>query len=249
MRKGTIKNFNNSVKMEKISHKKQHELWEQEHKLPHVLKQMDSNQPSRGVVKFFEWLSSKNADIKALKGLEMCCGKGRNVIYLANQNIDMTGFDFSTNAIKEAKKRAKIIKTGNNINFIVQDATKKWLFESNYFDFIIDCFGSTDIENYDRRTFARDEAIRTLKPNGYLLLYTLSTDNEFHKEMIKVSPTSEKNAFLHPTTGKFEKTFNEKELLNFYSKLSLIESQRIKKSTKFFGKEYKDNNFWMIFKK
>jgi ubiquinone/menaquinone biosynthesis C-methylase UbiE len=235
-------------KLDAISHDKQHDIWEQEHKKPYVLKQMDSDEPSGGVVRFFEWLASRKR-VDGLKGLEMCCGKGRSVIWLAKQKIAMTGFDFSKYAIEEANRRAKTANVEQNTNFLVQDATKRWAFESGYFDFVIDCFASTDIEGHDGRAFARDEAIRVLKLGGYLLVYTLSTDNEFHKEMIKISPVSERNAFLHPTTGKFEKTFDRQELLDFYSDLSLVESERIQKTTTFFGKEYRDNNFWMIFQK
>lgn len=234
--------------MKEITHEEQQRLWEKEHKFPYVLKQMDSEEPSGGVVRFYEWLSSKTTT-ENLKGLEICCGKGRSVIWLAKQKIDMTGFDFSKNAIKEAKRRAKLSDVQSNTNFLVQDATKPWKFDSDSFDFVVDCFATTDIESVAGRNFARDEAMRVLKPNGYLLVYTLSTDNEFHREMIKASPTSQGNAFLHPTTGKFEKTWDVKELEGFYSRLTLIESKRIPKMSTFFGKEYKENNIWMIFGK
>lgn len=234
--------------MSEITHEEQQKIWEKEHEAPYVLKQMDSEEPSGGVVKFYNWLSSKTAT-ENLKGLEMCCGKGRSVIWLAKQKIDMAGFDFSKHAVEEAKRRAKVAGVQSKTNFLVQDATKQWKFDAHSFDFVVDCFATTDIESDEGRNFARNEAIRVLKPNGYLLVYTLSTDNEFHKEMIKTSPTSQSNAFLHPTTGKFEKTWGVKELEEFYAKLTLIESKRVPKMSTFFGKEYKENNIWMVFQK
>ena len=59
----------------------------------------------------------------------------------------MCAFDFSENAILEARKRAKEIGIEKNVNFFVQDATERWNFENNSFDFAIDCFASTDIES------------------------------------------------------------------------------------------------------
>ena len=234
--------------MRTISHKEQQRAWEREHSAPYVLKQMDSDKPSGGVVRFFEWLADRG-EARGSVGLEMCCGKGRNVIWLAKQKIKMTGFDFSRHAVDEAKSRARAAGVLADARFIVQDATTRWRLRSGYFDFVIDCFATTDIESYKGREFARDEAIRVLKPGGHLLLYTLSTDNEFHRKMLELSPAQEKNAFLHPTTGKFEKIFDEQELLDFYSKLCLVESKRVQKATEFFGKRYRDNNFYMIFRK
>ncbi len=234
--------------MKNITHEEQHGIWEKEHLSPYVLKQMDSEDPSGGVITFYEWFSGKKQSASS-KGLEMCCGKGRSVIWLAKQKIKMTGFDFSENAIKEAKRRSKLAGVDSNAHFMVQDATKRWAFDSNTFDFVIDCFATTDIESDEGRNFARDEAIRVLKPGGYLLVYTLSTENEFHSEMMKISPTSQSNSFLHPTTGKFEKTWDVKELEQFYSKLSLVELRRVPKTSTFFGKEYRESNIWMVLKK
>ena len=132
----------------KISHEKQQKIWEQEHRRPHALLQMDSREPSGGVVKFFEWLKTY-AKGQKLKGVEMACGKGRNAIWLAQQGVDMIGFDFSTVAIEEAKKRAK--EEGVNAKLLVHDATASWPFADNEFDFAIDCFGSTDIESIEGR--------------------------------------------------------------------------------------------------
>ncbi|MBI3335576.1 MAG: class I SAM-dependent methyltransferase [Candidatus Portnoybacteria bacterium] len=234
--------------MKITTHKKQKEVWEKEHRKPYVLLQMDSHEPSSGVVLFWEWLKQRVEGIK-LKGLDIACGKGRNAIWLARQRVEMTGFDFSSVAIKEAKMRTKKEGVSDKVHFLIHDAAKRWPFPSDTFDFAFDCFASTDIESYGRRTFARDECVRVLKPSGYLLIYTLSTDDEFHTEMIAKYPAKERNAFLHPTTGKFEKTFGREELLDFYKNLRLIEERRIKKKATFFGKEYNCKHFLMIFQK
>lgn len=229
-------------------HLTQKEQWEKEHADPFVLPAMDSTKASSGVLLFWEWLREKNATTK-MRGIEMGCGKGRNSIYLATQGATMVGFDFSEVAIQEAKKRAALAGGENSAHFFVQDATTEWPYENNSFDFAIDCFASTDIDSISGRIFARDEFSRILKPGGYLFVYTLSVDDEFHKEMVEKSPGKEKNSFFHPTTGKFEKIFDYNELLDFYTGWKIIKEERITKNTEFFGKEYTCHHFWTIFQK
>ena len=234
--------------MKNISHADQQKIWEEEHKNPYILLPMDSNEASSGVSLFWDWLKAEGGAENS-RGIEMGCGKGRNSIWLAKQDANMTSFDFSSIAIDEAQKRAVIAGVKKNVRFVVQDATKTWPFDNDSFDFAIDCFASTDIESIDGRSFARDEFLRVLKPGGYLLVYTLSTDDEFHKEMLEKSPAQEKNAFLHPTTGKFEKVFDHEELMDFYNGWKVVEEKRIAKVAKFFGKDYNCKHFWNIFQK
>lgn len=233
--------------MEKISHRRQQKIWDKEHKEPFVLKQMDSSEPSSGVLPFLDFLKEQKHSLVGLKGIEMGCGKGRNVNLLSSQQIEMVGFDFSPAAIKEAKKRAK--KLGVLPKLMVLDATSKWSFEANTFDFAIDCFATTDIESKKGRKFAVSEMKRVVKPGGYILTYVMSEESEYHREMILESPASEQNAFLHPLTGKFEKAFDRKELLDLYSGLIVIEEKRISKTEQFFGKEYACRNHWIVFQK
>lgn len=231
-----------------LTHKQQQEIWDKEHKTPLILLQMDSKEASSGVIQFIDWIKQKK-QLNGLKGIELGCGKGRNIIKLAQLGLKMTGIDFSPAAIKEAKRRAKESDVGNSTNFIIHDAILPWPFDTNSFDLAIDCFATTDIESKDGRQFAAQELARVLRPDGYLLAYLLSPQDEFHKEMLQKSPAKEKNAFFHPTTGKFEKTFENDEILNLYKDLKLVEEKTISKKTDFFGKSYDCYHHWMIFRK
>jgi len=145
-----------------MEHDKQRQLWDEEHRKPTALKAMDSHDPSNSVQKFWQFLVEGR--YARAHGIEMGCGKGRNVIWLAKRGATMEGFDFSEVAIAEAKRRAEGI---NGVSLQVADATHGWPYESNYFDFGIDCFASTDIESSVGRTFALTEMKRVLKPGGY----------------------------------------------------------------------------------
>ncbi|MBI2033352.1 MAG: class I SAM-dependent methyltransferase [Candidatus Levybacteria bacterium] len=233
--------------MVSVSHKNQQKIWNQEHAHPFVLKQMDSSDPSSGITRFLEFLKNTVGSVSGLKGIELGCGKGRNVIWLSKKGISMTGIDFSVTAIKEAKKRADYAHAASTL--VVHDATTRWPFASNAFDIAIDCFATTDIESEKGRQFAVNEMIRVVKPSGYILVYVMSTDDEFHKKMLKESPADEKNAFIHPTNGKFEKIYDREEILLLYKRLKLVAEERLAKTAVFFGKKYACNHYWMIFKK
>jgi SAM-dependent methyltransferase len=231
--------------MKRSNHFDQRKAWEKEHSQPSVLLQMDSDKPSSGVVRFYEWLQARGAG-NNLKGLEMCCGKGRNVIWLANQGVAMTGADFSSVAITEAQKRAADVAKAH---FMVHDATLPYPLEPASLDFVVDCFGSTDIESPEGRVAARDNLIKLLKPGGYYLTYLLSTDDAYHKMMIEQHPGPEPGSFIHPENGKFEKAFTEAEVKEFYQDLKLVTFERLPKTATFAGKSYACNHIWAVFQK
>ena len=231
--------------MKTITHEEQKKIWNEEHKNPLLLKQMDSKDMSTGVVKFYDFLITHS--IEKGRGREMGCGKGRNVIGLAEKGFEMYGFDFSDVAIEEAKRRAKEINS--SANFLVQDATLAWDFDSDYFDFVIDCYASTDIESEVGRSFARNEIYRVLKSGGYFLAVLLSSDSDYHNEIALSSAGPEKNTFLHPLTGKFEKTFDEVEIESFYGDFNLVAKEKISKISEFLGKKYNVKTLWYVFQK
>lgn len=235
--------------MKSISHDEQKDRWNKEHENPFALKQMDAPKGSSALKPFVEIL--ENSGKKNLVGVEMGCGKGRNVIWLAQQSIfsKVYGFDFSEAGIREAKNRANTENLFDRVQFEIMDATETWRYESDFFDFGIDCTASTDIETPEGRRTAIKEMYRVLKPDGLLLVYAMSTEDEYHKMIIGQSPASEKHAFIHPETGKFEKVFSEEELDEMYKNFELIESRRVNKEATFFGKNYKSFMHWRVYRK
>lgn len=177
----------------------------------------------------------------------MCCGKGRNTNWLAKQGIHMSGLDFSQTAIKVAKERAEKDSI-TQAQFFVHDVTESWPFKDESQDFVLDCFGSTDIESGELRQKARAEMLRVLKPGGYIFLYLLSTEDEFHKEMIEKNPAHDANAFYHIQTGKYEKTFSEEEVKNLFPTLKVLEVKRIKKLAEFLVSPITVNIFGLYLK-
>lgn len=231
--------------MKIFSHEEQQRIWDEEHTKPTVLLQMDSDQASSGVVLFYDFLGKSSTE---KVGVEMGCGKGRNVIWLAQQEgiQKVYGLDFSPAAIAEAQRRAGSYPKAE---FVVHDVSERWPFEDGSVDFVIDCFATTDLESPAVRAAAVKESLRVLKPGGHLLAYLLSVDDAYHKEMIQRYPTPEKNAFHHPETGKFEKAFDADELAELHNDFELVKSRRIEKTAEFNGKSYPRKHFWNVYRK
>lgn len=234
-----------------ITHEEQRQRWEEEHRTPTALKQMDARTLSGGVEKFLGFLLTETTNFERMQGIEMGCGKGRNVIGLAKNDAvaKMSGFDFSEAAIAEAKKRAAEEGVSGKTQFDVMDAANTWKYPDDSFDFGVDCFASTDIEDPAKRKFAVREMHRVLKPGGYFLVYVMSTEDEYHRMMAAQSPAEEKGAFYNSVNGKFEKSFSEEELNSLYADFKLIKGERVEKTTEFFGKTYGCKHHWRIYQK
>lgn len=230
-----------------VTHQEQQKIWEEEHKRPFVLPPMDSAEASGIVVNFFLWLK-QHQQFDIFKGIEMGCGKGRNVIFLAKNGIQMTGFDFTESAIVEAKNRSQRQKLQHKTKFLVHDATIKWPFKNEIFDFAVDNFASTDIESLEGRKFARDEMTRVVKTGGYISVAALSDEDKLAKKNL-LENLQEPHAYQYKQGGKFEKAFSEAEIEDFYKSLKLILKEKVKKTANFFGKDYPCLHWWIIYQK
>lgn len=177
----------------------------------------------------------------------MCCGKGRNSIWLAKQGAIMTGVDYSQVAITEAKRRAKDAGVGDRAHFLFHDVTRPLSLERESMDFAIDCFGSTDIETAHGRKQAFKNIRRLLRPSGYMMIYLLSTDDEYAQELLQRYPGPDTGSYINE--GKYEKAFSEQEIKELYSDMKLISLERVPKRATFFAKEYRNNYIWAIFQK
>lgn len=226
---------------------RQKDIWDREHSNPELIHQLDTAGVARGVTKFWDWLSTKK-DTGSLKGIEIGCGKGRNVNWLAEQGVDMTGIDFSPSAISEARTRADT-RNLQNAHFFVHDVTQPLHHKEDQYDFAVDCFATAAIENIIGRKNAAKELTSIVKPEGHILVYTLSTDDAYYQEMVKKNPGDELHTFIHPVNLSFEKSFTRAELLDLYAGLNLAAEDRIERTPVYTDKAYPALHHWMIFQK
>lgn len=116
----------------------------------------------------------KNTPVAPCKVLDIGCGTGSNSIWLAQNQFDVTGGDFSPLAIEKAKEKAK--QESIEVQFRVNDFLHESVGESD-FEFIFDrgCFHG--FEKEEMELFAKNANIH-LKKGGLWFSLLGNADDE-----------------------------------------------------------------------
>lgn len=107
-----------------------------------------------------------------VKALEVGCGAGANLWFLAREGFDVTGIDFSENAVSAARKR--LADDGLQGDLRVADFTNL-PFGDATFDLVIDIGGITSTDLQTARG-AFSQCHRVLKPGGKFFSMLLASD-------------------------------------------------------------------------
>ena len=103
------------------------------------------------------------------RALDVGCGFGRAVIYLAERGWSAVGVDFVPQAIAEARRRAAVAGVADRASFHVASATDLAFLEPP-FDLIIDV-GCMHSFTEEMLAAYRDEIARLLRPGGQYVLF------------------------------------------------------------------------------
>lgn len=106
------------------------------------------------------------------RALDLGCGTGTNVIYLAQHDWQVVGVDFVGKAIRTAKRKARAAKV--SAEFFQADVTRLD-FLSPPFDFALDlgCFHGVPA---DRRAAYISGLARLVRPGGIFLSYAMKPE-------------------------------------------------------------------------
>jgi SAM-dependent methyltransferase len=198
--------------------KKQHGVtfWDNEYKNASHLKL--STEASADLLKFTRWLQrqkdapplTKNASV-----LDVGCGNGRNIIYLANTfHIIGTGYDISNSAITSAIHASQDLP----ISYKTRSMAGPLDLENDSQLLVLDMMSSHFLSSKERE-FLRDEIYRILSPGGFLFMKTFLADDDLHtRRLLRDHPGKEPNSYIHPVIGVAEYVYDEETLLSFLSK-------------------------------
>lgn len=195
-----------------------------------------STEPAEDLLKFTRWILrhfNKQFLNKHARVLDLGCGNGRNLFYLANTfGVSGKGYDISEEAIRHAKN----ICTGiESISFGVGSIEPPIPEADGSATFVLDMMTSHFL-NESSRTELRKEILRILKPDGWLFLKTFLTDDDAHaKRLLRDHPADEAGSYIHPEIGVLEHTYTEGEILtelekDFYIH-KIVKSHRHKHNT------------------
>lgn len=212
-------------------------FWDQEYtQAEHLALSEDA---SGDLMKFGRWMErrSKRTLLNPMNSaIDLGCGNGRNLIYLANTfGMRGVGYDSSAAAIKEAKR----LSEGTNLTYEVRSMVGKITVPDESQTLALDMMSSHFLKK-DERELLRDEIHRVLKPGGFLFMKTFLSDEDLHTiRLLKEAPGDEPGSYIHPVIGVQEYVYSEAELREFLEEKFIIHKVYTSHKHKSKGKAWK----------
>jgi len=125
-----------------------------------------SKYPNEELVRFVgrNFFKNPREERKNIKILEVGCGQGANIWFLAKEGFDVYGVDISSSAIKKAKD---YLSEAYNVKADLKVADARELpYENNFFDIAINCASIQHLPFKDHEK-VYNEINRVLEPDGY----------------------------------------------------------------------------------
>lgn len=225
--------------------KSQREIWNQEYGEEKHFESSKSFDPSQELIELEIYFKEHGINPKGWAILDFACGNGRNSIYtLQRWNVGRSiGVDFSQVALGQFRQKATEENLADKVDVLEQGIGEKLPIEDTTINLVLDVYGSINARKNDRTT-CRDESFRVLKSGGLLLAYLTSTDSGFVKEMMDVTQGPEEGSVIFGN-GKFEKTFTEQEIREFYKMFEIVELRK----DNFMVSKYPVEMCWVLLRK
>lgn len=111
-------------------------------------------------------------ELRRLHFLEMGCGAGSNMLWLAQKGITVSGVDISSVSLELARLNLERAGYGDRINRLIECSVTSVAFQDEWFDGIIEACVFQHLAKLDRERAFREVA-RLLKPGGLFVGYML----------------------------------------------------------------------------
>jgi SAM-dependent methyltransferase len=136
------------------------------------------------------------------RSVDLGCGTGANVVYMAQQGFDSWGVDFSEVAVAKARRRAG--EAGVEVELAVGDLTAPAIVGlEGPFDVLID-FGTLDDLSPETRHLMADTVTRLSRPGSVFLEYCFFGERD---ELPRFAMGASK--FSHIAPGELESLFGD----------------------------------------
>jgi SAM-dependent methyltransferase len=202
--------------------RKQHgeTFWDAEYKNPSHLKL--SINPSEDLEKFTRWVLRRTREdvfYQTASVLDVGCGNGRNLIYLAREfGVKGIGYDISKAAIAQAALASK----GLPLSYTARSIAGTLDVPDGSQGLVLDMMTSHFLNKAERENL-RNEIFRVLEPGGLLFMKTFLKDEDLHtKRLLAERPGTEAGSYIHPIMGVAEYVYSEEELVDFLREKFII---------------------------
>jgi SAM-dependent methyltransferase len=183
----------------------------------------------RNIAYYFRKYVPENK-IKNLHFLELGCGAGPNLLWLAKKGIRVSGIDISPLALKIARHVFEEAKLCEQIGRFDEGSVTETPYEDESFDGILEACVFQHLDKSDRIK-AFEEVKRLLKPGGVFVGYMLGRDHTVFQKMkakqIKDDPgtiiLNNGSSKVHLTNIGLTHFYDQEELVNLFSGFSLID--------------------------
>jgi SAM-dependent methyltransferase len=198
-----------------------------------------SDEPAEDLVKFTRYLERhygrKFLNVTA-QALDLGCGNGRNLIFLAKEfSMRGVGYDSSREAINQAKTLAKDLP----VTFFVESLAKPIPLPDESVTLALDMMSSHVLKRAERELL-RSEVLRVLKPEAWFFFKSFLLEEDANaKRLLREFPAGEEGMYIHPEIGVAEYVWTENSLREFFEPYFTV--YKIEKSHKH---QHADGTAW-----
>jgi len=189
-----------------------------------------STEPAEDLQKFVRFLERQTKrEILNIRStvLDLGCGNGRNLIYLAeNFGMKGIGYDISDVAISEAKQASRDLP----IEYEVRSIAEPLPLRDESVNMALDMMTSHFLRSAEREAL-RAEILRVLRHQGWFFFKSFLAEEDLNvKRLLHDHPADEPNSYIHPELGVYEHVWTEDELHDSFS--PYFEIHKVHKSHK-----------------
>ncbi|MFQ6020717.1 MAG: class I SAM-dependent methyltransferase [Candidatus Aenigmatarchaeota archaeon] len=198
--------------------------------------------PEKYIVGLVPMLKKRN--VKRI--LDLGCGLGRHLIFLAKKDFMVVGSDISSTALGIAEKQAKNEKLKNYL--LVKHDITLFPFPENHFDAVI----SANVIHHNKlRSIKKtvNEIKRVLKKRGLVIVTLLSKNDHKYKKGKRVEKDTYDLSHIkgHAEVGVLHHFFGEIEARRLFSRFKILELKELIKEIKPpSSKGIKKSAHWLI---
>lgn len=173
-----------------------------------------STEPSEDLEKFCRFVErhegKRQLNPHAL-AVDMGCGNGRNLIYLARAyGMRGMGYDISEEAIRQAQSASEGLSITYEARSIEGDFAD---IRDGSASVVLDMMTSHFLRA-DAREHLRDEIMRMLRPGGWLFFKSFLGEGDLNAQrMLKDYPADESQAYIHPIFGAYEYVWRDTDAI------------------------------------